>query len=218
MVKRMKPLTTTSIIVIMAMAAMTICFNDAALAAGGYSGGGHSGGGYGGGYYGGGHGGGYYGGHYYGHGGHYGWGYYGGPYWWGWGWPWYYPYYYPYYSSYYPSYPYYAPAATATPQEYMERPEPAETYEPAAPAPAPTGVWYFCMKSKAYYPYVKQCPGGWQTVIASPHQAQSDEQAPPFQPGVWHYCPKSKAYYPYVKECPDGWKSVPAQPSSGAGR
>lgn len=39
---------------------------------------------------------------------------------------------------------------------------------PAAPAGASAGVWYFCPSANAYYPYVSQCPGGWQTVPASP--------------------------------------------------
>lgn len=25
--------------------------------------------------------------------------------------------------------------------------------------------WYYCADSKAYYPYVKQCPGGWMKVV-----------------------------------------------------
>jgi hypothetical protein len=48
-----------------------------------------------------------------------------------------------------------------------------------APAPAPTapaqgapaqqpGMWYFCNSSKTYYPYVQQCPEGWQAVPATP--------------------------------------------------
>lgn len=114
--------------------------------------------------------GGYSGGHrggYYRGGGHYG-GYYrggttiaiGGP-WWG---PsWYYPSYYPYYSyPYY--YPYsYAPVVTVptSPPEYIERSEPAEDSPPS-------GVWYYCPDSKTYYPYVMECPGGWQTVPAEP--------------------------------------------------
>jgi hypothetical protein len=31
--------------------------------------------------------------------------------------------------------------------------------------PAPAQVWwYWCNDSRAYYPYVKECPGGWQRV------------------------------------------------------
>jgi hypothetical protein len=137
---------------------------------GGWSGGGHSGGGYyggghyggyGGGYYGGGHYGGHYGGYYgHGHGGDYSF-YYGWPYW---GWAWYYPYYYPYYyPNAYPYSYYYPSTAPSVPQEYIQRSEPEN---PAAREPS--NVWYYCPDTKAYYPYVKECPGGWQTVPAEP--------------------------------------------------
>ncbi len=81
-----------------------------------------------------------------------------------WGPPWYHPHYYPYY-PYYPYYnPYYYPPAVvvpSTPPTYIERSEP----EPSSTTP---GVWYYCPDSKTYYPYVKECPGGWQTVPAQP--------------------------------------------------
>jgi len=120
---------------------------------------------------------------------------------------WYYPFYYPYY---YPYYPYYAPYGGVTepsaPQEYIERTEPSEPSAARTPE-----VWYYCPKSNAYYPYIKECPEGWQIVPASP-DAEPDEPAPT-QSGVWYYCPGSKAYYPYIKECPEGWQTTPVQPS-----
>jgi hypothetical protein len=70
----------------------------------------------------------------------------------------------PYYA--YPPYyaPYYYPPAVATPQTYVE-----QGVAQAAPAPAqPPGYWYYCNGSKAYYPYVKECPGGWQQVAPQP--------------------------------------------------
>ena len=117
----------------------------------------------------------YYGGrHYYGWGRYYrGWPYYRGwgyPYYGGWGYPYYYPYfslgYYPYYYPY--SYPYdtpYAPTGVApsSPPVYIERGQ-----EDPGPAETPSGVWYYCPDSQGYYPYVKECPGGWQTVPAEP--------------------------------------------------
>jgi hypothetical protein len=135
-------------------------------------GGGHGGGqgsssysgGHRGGYYGGGHRGGYYGGGYRGrYYGYNGWGYYpwaigvdlaiGGP--------WYYPgsYYYPYY------YPFSVPAVS-TPQTYIETY--IEKARPEEQSDNSGGSWYYCPDSKAYYPYVKRCPGGWQTVPAEP--------------------------------------------------
>jgi len=67
----------------------------------------------------------------------------GGPFWWG------------------PGY-YYPPPQTVvidrSPEVYMQQ----------APAPESSGYWYYCKDAKAYYPYVKQCPGGWQRVTPTP--------------------------------------------------
>lgn len=69
---------------------------------------------------------------------------------------WYDPYY------YYPPPYYYPPAvvAPATPPVYVERGD-------AAPEPA-QNWWYYCGQSRAYYPYVKSCPGSWQRVPPTP--------------------------------------------------
>lgn len=48
------------------------------------------------------------------------------------------------------------PVSAAPAPTYIERSAPAE---PAAPV-----WWYWCADAKAYYPYVKECPGGWQRV------------------------------------------------------
>ena len=37
----------------------------------------------------------------------------------------------------------------------------------AAPAPQ-THYWYYCSNPRGYYPYVQQCPGGWQLVSPQP--------------------------------------------------
>jgi hypothetical protein len=44
----------------------------------------------------------------------------------------------------------------------------------AAPAPQQTqaNYWYYCAESQAYYPYVKECPGGWQQVEPQPPAPQ----------------------------------------------
>jgi hypothetical protein len=55
------------------------------------------------------------------------------------------PAYYPYY-PYYPFYPYNG------------------FYPGPAPGYAPPGMWYFCPALGAYYPYVQECPSGWQPV------------------------------------------------------
>ena len=83
------------------------------------------------------------------------------------------PYYtYPPYAYPGPAYAYpgpaygYPPAAafSSPPPVYVEQGAPA-----ASPAPAqPQGDWYYCADSKAYYPYARECPGGWQRVPAQP--------------------------------------------------
>lgn len=105
-----------------------------------------------------------------GHGGHGGWHggghvgvYFGGPFLW----PGYYgpyPYYAPYYNPYY-----YPPIVTvpAGPTTYIEQDQTQAAPE-QAPEQAPSASWYYCAASKTYYPYVKQCPGGWQRVAPQP--------------------------------------------------
>ena len=85
-----------------------------------------------------------------------------------WGPPWYYPPY-SYYRPY--SYPYYYPYSYAPvvevpsePPVYIERSQPD-----SSPLP---NVWFYCPESKTYYPYVKECSGGWQTVPAEPPAEQ----------------------------------------------
>ncbi len=70
-------------------------------------------------------------------------------------------YYYPapyYYPAYYP-YPYYPPTQVVVqqPPVYTERQDVHES-----------GYWYYCAAAKGYYPYVKECPGGWQKVAPQP--------------------------------------------------
>ena len=115
-------------------------------------------GGHGGGHHGGGHGGWHGGGH---HGGHweygfglglglgYGLGYYGMPY---------YP---------YPYYPY-PPLVTAParPIVYIQNGElPAPQPQTAT---QPQTYWHYCRNPDGYYPYVRDCPGGWERVSPQP--------------------------------------------------
>jgi hypothetical protein len=95
--------------------------------------------------------------------------------------PLYWPGYYPPYANPAPAYAYPAPAY-AYPAPAYTYPAPAYSYPapavaPSAPyaqqgypqaAPAPQQDWYYCPNSKAYYPYVRECPGGWQGVPAQP--------------------------------------------------
>lgn len=62
------------------------------------------------------------------------------------------------------------------------RPAPAYYYPPVVVAPAPpvyveqsqpavvppVSDWFYCAGSQAYYPYVRECQGGWQRVPAQP--------------------------------------------------
>ncbi len=125
-------------------------------ARGGWNGGygGHYGGGWGrhyGGHYGGG-----WGGHY---GGYYGYGlglgllglgyglgsYYGGD----------------YYGRGYYNYPSTVITVPVAPPVYIQQTAPAVQQNPA-------GYWYYCNNPQGYYPYVKQCPNGWQQVEPTP--------------------------------------------------
>lgn len=76
-----------------------------------------------------------------------------GPYWGPW---WHYP----------PPYYYPAPAVVvpSQPTTYIERGS-----EPELPA---TGWWYYCDTARGYYPYVKECPSGWQRVPPAPPPAK----------------------------------------------
>lgn len=74
---------------------------------------------------------------------------------------------------YYPPSWYYPPPAVvvpAQPQVYIERAPEIAAPAPAAaaPAPAPAQAYYFCAAANAYYPYVRECAGGWQQVAPQP--------------------------------------------------
>ncbi len=86
--------------------------------------------------------------------GHWRFGVYVGPYWG----PWYYP----------P--PVYAYPPTYAPVIIERQAPPVYVEQPAAPAPAPPppSFWYYCEAAKGYYPYVRECPGGWQRVSPQP--------------------------------------------------
>ena len=53
-------------------------------------------------------------------------------------------------------------------------------YKPARTRPSATsdngyGYWYLCKESNAYYPYVRQCPGGWEKVPVLPPSSGPDD-------------------------------------------
>jgi len=55
--------------------------------------------------------------------------------------------------------PYPAPVVVEQPAPvYQEQPQPQAAQQ----------VWYYCQDPAGYYPYVKQCPHGWQPVSPTP--------------------------------------------------
>lgn len=85
--------------------------------------------------------------------------------------PWFYPPLYPY-----PPFPPWgpriyvpAPVIVSPPPVYIEQ-RPPVAVAPAAPATPEPGYWYYCDAAKGYYPYIKECPGGWQKVAPQPAQ------------------------------------------------
>ena len=67
---------------------------------------------------------------------------------------------------YYPPYAVYPPLVVErAPSVYIEQPQAA--LPPATQLPQ-TQYWYFCKAMQAYYPYVKECPGGWQKILPTP--------------------------------------------------
>jgi hypothetical protein len=82
-------------------------------------------------------------------------------------------YYYPHPGYYYPPpyypYPYYPPvvAVPAQPPVYIEQGSIQPTPQ-QAPATPESYYWYHCDKPDGYYPYIRECPGGWQKVAPTP--------------------------------------------------
>ena len=69
----------------------------------------------------------------------------------------------------YPSPYYYPPQVIVVPPPqpmvYIE-----QAQEPASASDAGQQYWYFCKSAQGYYPYVKECPGGWQKVLPQPEK------------------------------------------------
>ena len=62
------------------------------------------------------------------------------------------PFWYPWY--------YYPPSVVySSPPVYVEQGQ--------SPAPS-VNYWYYCAESGRYYPYITECPGGWQQVVPTP--------------------------------------------------
>ncbi|MDD4915607.1 MAG: hypothetical protein PHW13_11305, partial [Methylococcales bacterium] len=109
------------------------------------------------------------------HGGGFHGGYYGGGLYWGLGGMYGYPYYgygygyaYPYggygYGYGYPyAYPYFSGGMGGQSITYIQQNAPVAQQNPP-------GYWYYCRNPEGYYPYVKECPQGWQQVSPTPQK------------------------------------------------
>lgn len=76
-----------------------------------------------------------------------------------------------------PSYTYVPPVSTYVPPNYYVQPAPSIVVTPpttivtpaptvSAPAVSPSGTtMYWCQASKNFFPYVTECPGGWEPKI-----------------------------------------------------
>jgi hypothetical protein len=74
------------------------------------------------------------------------------------------PLFWPYYSTPYPYYPYPYPYSYDYPPVTVGQSSAPLYIEQGQEQAAPQQYWYFCSDPKGYYPYVKQCPAGWQPV------------------------------------------------------
>jgi len=72
----------------------------------------------------------------------------------------------------YPAYAVPAPVYAYPPAVIRYSPAPVYVERSIAQAePAPSqgqSDWYYCAGSQTYYPYARECPGGWQRVPAQP--------------------------------------------------
>ena len=102
--------------------------------------------------------------HWHGHGGHVDFGFYVGS-----------PYPYAYYPYPYPD-PYYPRVIVVPapqPPIYIEQGNTSPTQQQApTPVPQANNYWYHCDKPEGYYPYIRECPVGWQKVVPTPPPQQ----------------------------------------------
>jgi len=93
---------------------------------------------------------------------------------WGPGWYPYGPYYAPgYYPGYYPA-PAVVAAPPAEPPQYIE--QGSDGNPTVTDGSSPNAWWYHCARPEGYFPYVKECPGGWQR--EQPHAPSSAAPVP----------------------------------------
>ena len=72
---------------------------------------------------------------------------------------------------------YYAPPVVYAPPPVVTYAAPVQPMVLAAqPQPA---VWYYCEASGKYFPYVQECPTGWQTQAATPPTSHTQQKYSP---------------------------------------
>ena len=76
---------------------------------------------------------------------------------------------YPYWGPWGPWGPWYYPPPYYYPAPVVIRSEPVHYIEQGGSQSADRAAWwYYCDSARGYYPYVKECPSGWQRVPAAP--------------------------------------------------
>jgi hypothetical protein len=78
----------------------------------------------------------------------------------------------PYWGPYWGPGPYWYPAPAYYPPVVVAAPPAPVQYVERSEQPLQSGYWYYCEASRGYYPYVKDCPGGWRAVPPAPPPAQ----------------------------------------------
>lgn len=70
-------------------------------------------------------------------------------------------------APYYAPYPHYTspPVVVVPPPSSYVQQAPANVYSTRPPGQP---LYYYCAGAKGYYPYVRDCPGGWEAVPAVP--------------------------------------------------
>jgi len=100
-----------------------------------------------------------------------------------------------YYWPYYTFQPYSSPPAVTpfSPPAYIDQ---GTALNFQSPGPNSTN---YCSSPAGYYPYIQECPSGWQRI-----EPQLIEQ----QPGYWYFCTNAPGSYPYNRECSSVWRNV----------
>lgn len=62
---------------------------------------------------------------------------------------------------------YYSPAYVERNSVTVYDNSPSQTVQ-TTPSSSALPIWYYCQSPKGYYPYVHECPSGWQKVPATP--------------------------------------------------